>query len=229
MQKAPLIVMDHVNKRYGAQQVVRDVQFTLGSGERCVILGASGSGKSTLLYLLAGLESPDSGSIFFDSVNMSQLSLNELAIFRNNYIGLIFQFHFLLPSMNAIDNILLPSRISTQKVDMKAVTKKIMDLSHELGVNHLLKKYPYELSGGEQQRINILRALSRDPKIILCDEPTGNLDSQNSQKVVQLLMSLSQTKNTALIFVTHDKTLAGNFSIGYEMRDGFLTMCSKGS
>lgn len=218
-----MFVLKNLHKSYGHQKVVQQVNFSLEQGGLCAIVGASGSGKSTLLYLMAGLENADLGEIYYEDINFTRLDINQKAQFRNSHIGLIFQFHFLLPSMSALDNILLPSRISNQKISLSLVKKKIFDLAQELGIEKLLNKYPYQLSGGEQQRVNILRAISRDPKIILCDEPTGNLDSQNSQKVVKLLMSLAKTKNTALIFVTHDQSLAMNFSQGYTMQDGYLS------
>lgn len=222
---SPLIKVIELSKYYGEQKVVDDVNFEISESSMCVIQGPSGSGKSTFLYLLAGLEKSDAGHIYFEDHDMAKMSLNELAIFRNKHIGLIFQFHFLLPSMNVMDNILLPTRIagdSTQKC-----LDEIMPVVHELGVSSLLKKYPYQLSGGEQQRVNIIRAIGRNPKIILCDEPTGNLDSQNSEKVVKLLMSISKTKKTTLVLVTHDKLTASYFSQSYIMQDGKLIL--KGS
>jgi ABC-type lipoprotein export system ATPase subunit len=142
----------------------------------------------------------------------------ELAQFRNQYVGFVFQFHFLLPSMTCRDNILLPARIGGR--DTAPVEKDIVELANYLGVTHCLSKFPFEISGGEQQRINIIRALSLRPKILLCDEPTGNLDSKNSEKVASLLKSLAAEFGATLLVVTHDDKVASFFPRKIVIEDG---------
>lgn len=197
---------------------VAGVDLDLIRREQYVILGASGSGKSTLLYLLGGLEKADQGHIFLDDQDLTGYTDEELATFRNRQVGFVFQFHFLLPSMNCMDNILLPSKISGKST--KNIKEKVRELANELGVSHCLEKFPFELSGGEQQRINIIRALSLEPELLLCDEPTGNLDSENSQKVVTLLKKLADSYGSTLVIVTHDLSIADQFQNRIVMRDG---------
>jgi ABC-type lipoprotein export system ATPase subunit len=156
--------------------------------------------------------------VIIDQRNLTSLNDEELAQFRNSYVGFVFQFHFLLPSMTCRDNILLPARIGGRNV--ATVQKETHELAKFLGVDHCLEKYPYEVSGGEQQRINIIRALSLRPKILLCDEPTGNLDSKNSEKVTTLLKNLSADFGATLIVVTHDDKVASFFPRKIVIEDG---------
>ena len=195
----------------------------MNEGEEYLIRGASGSGKSTLLYLLGGLDRPTEGSVVVNQKNLNSLSDDELALYRNRYIGFVFQFHFLLPSMNCLDNLLLPARLAgLSSEEINQVKVRVLDLVKNLDVGHCLTKFPYELSGGEQQRINIIRALSLKPKLLLCDEPTGNLDSENSFKVIHLLRSLSKEFHSTLVVVTHDPQIAQSFSNQFLMKDGML-------
>jgi ABC-type lipoprotein export system ATPase subunit len=199
------------------------VSFTINEGEEYLIRGASGSGKSTLLYLLGGLDRPSEGRIIVNQKDLGLLSDEELALYRNRYIGFVFQFHFLLPSMNCLDNLLLPSRLAGfSKEEAAGVKERVLLLVDTLGVKHCLEKFPYELSGGEQQRINIIRALSLKPKLLLCDEPTGNLDSENSIKVIHLLRLLSKEFKATLIIVSHDLAIAENFKNQILMKDGMI-------
>ncbi|MEX0798257.1 MAG: ABC transporter ATP-binding protein [Bacteriovoracaceae bacterium] len=207
-----------VTKSYGQTRVLRGIDFKLEEGEQTAVVGASGSGKSTLLYLLGGLDQPDSGKIEVGSKDLSRLDDEKLARYRNNLIGFIFQFHFLLPSMDCLDNLLLPAKIGNHS--LKEVKSHVAGLVEKLGVGHCLKKYPYEISGGEQQRINIIRALSLKPKLLLCDEPTGNLDSKNSELVSTTLSELAQEHNSAMIVVTHDANVASHFSRKIVIEDG---------
>lgn len=208
----------NLEKNYGQAQALRGVSLALKKGEQYVILGASGSGKSTLLYLLGGLERPDGGQIFVGGQNLGDLSDEKLAAFRNQDVGFIFQFHFLLSSMNCLDNILLPSRI--RGTPPEGLGQKVEDLAQQLGVGPCLKKYPYQLSGGEQQRVNIIRALWANPGLLLCDEPTGNLDSENSLRVIALLRRLAREYHSTLVIVTHDLEIAEGFSHKILMKDG---------
>ncbi len=189
-------------------------------GSHYVIRGASGSGKSTLLYLIGGLDRPTEGKVEFQGVDLSKFDDDKPAKFRNQNVGFVFQFHFLLPNLNCLDNILLPSRIGGKKE--AKIKENSLKLAEYLGVTHCLTKFPFELSGGEQQRINIIRALSLGPKLLLCDEPTGNLDSENSKKVTGLLKTLAKEFNSTMIVVTHDDSVASQFQNILHMKDGLL-------
>lgn len=213
-----LIVLEQVEKSFGKTNVLRGLNFTIRDRDLVAIRGASGSGKSTLLYLLGGLDKPSSGKVIIDGRNLSNMNDEELAHFRNRNVGFVFQFHFLLPSMTCRDNILLPARIGDH--EMARVEKDTIKLAEILGVTHCLDKYPYEISGGEQQRINIIRALSLRPKILLCDEPTGNLDSKNSEKVATLLKNLAAEFGATLLVVTHDDKVASFFPRKIVIEDG---------
>lgn len=212
------VVIENIYKDFNEVRVLKGISAKLELGGQYVIEGASGSGKSTLLYLIGGLDRPTSGKIHVDKYEVSKMSDAGLAKYRNRNVGFVFQFHFLLPSMKCLDNILLPARIAG--VDEKEVEAWIRDLSKKLGVPHCLDKFPYQLSGGEQQRVNIIRALSLKPKLLLCDEPTGNLDSKNTQIVVDLLHELSQEFNSTLIVVTHDLKVSQSFQNKFVIEDG---------
>lgn len=220
MSSNVIIKIENVKKSYTKSQALRGVSFSMNEGEEYLIRGASGSGKSTLLYLLGGLDRPSEGRVIVNQNNLVDLSDEDLALYRNRYVGFVFQFHFLLSSMNCMDNILLPARLGG--VENEEVVARAKNLAKVLNVEHCLEKFPYELSGGEQQRINIIRALSLKPKLLLCDEPTGNLDSENSQKVIQLLRSLSKEFGSTLVVVTHDPQIAQSFSNQLVMKDGLL-------
>ena len=220
MNSNVIIRIENVKKFYTKSHALRGVTITMNEGEEYLIRGASGSGKSTLLYLLGGLDRPSEGKVIVNQKNLVDLSDDDLALYRNRYVGFVFQFHFLLSSMNCLDNILLPARLGG--VYSEEVLDRAKSLSKLLGVDHCLEKYPYELSGGEQQRVNIIRALSLKPKLLLCDEPTGNLDSENSQKVIQLIRSLAREFNATLVVVTHDPQIAQSFSRQLVMKDGLL-------
>lgn len=207
-----------ISKSYGQQKVLDRIHFDLAKNEQCVIQGTSGSGKSTLLYLLAGLDQADSGEIMLDGNDMTKMQDARLSLFRNQNIGLVFQFHFLLPSMNCLDNILLPARIGN--ASLRKTKEFAKELAINLGVEHCLNKYPYHLSGGEQQRINVIRALSLRPALLLCDEPTGNLDNQNTDKMTTLLKEMALQLNTTLIVVTHDSSVAARFDRKITIEDG---------
>jgi len=214
------IEVTHLKKIYGKSIALKDLSLQMESGQHYCIQGASGSGKSTLLYLLGGLETPTSGEIKVEGKPLFSLNDEMLASYRNKFIGFVFQFHFLLPSMDCLDNILLPARIGDTY--SKKLKNNVLDLAENLKVTHCLKKFPFELSGGEQQRINLVRALSLSPRLLLCDEPTGNLDSGNSEKVISLLKELSNLNKTTLVVVTHDNGVAEKFSNRFFLKDGAL-------
>ena len=212
------IQLSNVEKSFGKTKVLRGLNFQIAERELVAIRGASGSGKSTLLYLLGGLDQPTSGKVMIDGKNLSDMKDEQLAHFRNSTVGFVFQFHFLLPSMTCRDNLLLPARIGGK--DVNAVEQNTKVLADHLGVTHCLNKFPFEISGGEQQRINIIRALSLRPKILLCDEPTGNLDSANTEKVASLLKNLAVDYGTTLLVVTHDDRVASHFPRKIVIEDG---------
>lgn len=214
------ISVSNVSKSYAKTQVLKNINLTIEKGTQTVIKGASGSGKSTLLYLLGGLEKMDTGAINVAGKNISKLNDVELANYRNSEVGFIFQFHFLLSSLTCLENILLPARIGNK--NLEETKKYINHLATRLGVLECLEKYPYEISGGQQQRINFIRALSLKPKILLCDEPTGNLDSVNSKMAAELLLEISRSNSTTLIIVTHDDSVASIFERVVFMQDGQL-------
>ena len=215
-----LVEIKNLTKSFGQVKAVDNLSLDLEGNQQYAIQGASGSGKSTLLYMLGGLDTPSAGKISVGGNDLSQLTDEALAQYRNRYVGFVFQFHFLLPSLNCLNNILLPSKIGNQ--DPSGAKEVAIELADHLGVSHCLKKYPFELSGGEQQRINIIRALSLKPKLLLCDEPTGNLDSENSQKVTRLLKELATEHNSTLVVVTHDLNVAQQFGHRIQMKDGHI-------
>lgn len=218
------VEVKNVVKNFSGYSALKAVNFSLSQGEQVALKGASGSGKSTLLYLLAGMDRPTSGQIVVAGNPIEQMSDQDLSYFRNRHVGLVFQFPFLLPAMNCLDNILLPAHIAqTQKKENIAkIQKEVLELAQFLGVQKTLMKYPYQLSGGEQQRINIIRALSMHPRLLLCDEPTGNLDSENGQKVTSLLKQLAKDFDATLILVTHDDDVASQLERVLTIKDGHL-------
>jgi ABC-type lipoprotein export system ATPase subunit len=205
-------------KSYGETNILKGIDLSLDEGKDLAIVGPSGSGKSTLLYLLGALDKPSKGEIYIAGKDITKMSDTELSKFRNESIGFVFQFHFLLPSMTCLDNILLPAKIGGFKT--KKVKDRVQGLAEKLNVAHCLKKYPFEISGGEQQRINIIRAISLNPKLLLCDEPTGNLDSKNTQNVLNLLRSVAGDIDSSLIVVTHDVAVSDSFHEKITIEDG---------
>lgn len=210
----------NVYKDFGNSHILKGVNLELAQGEQCVIKGASGCGKSTLLYLIGGLEDITKGDITVDDLNIAKLNDAKLAKYRNSKIGFVFQFHFLLSSLTCLENILLPARLGGHSVSK--VEKYIKGLAKTLGVEECLTSYPYQISGGQQQRINLIRALSLRPKLLLCDEPTGNLDSKNSKIVADLIFQLSRELGTTLLVVTHDEEMSKKFPKVHTMVDGIL-------
>ncbi len=211
----------NVTRTYGHFKALGGVSLNLERGSQYAIQGASGSGKSTLLYLLGGLDRASSGKILYDGKELGRMSDRSLARYRNRVVGFVFQFHFLLPSMTCEDNILLPLRLGGLKPG--DYTKRMSELADRLGVGHCLKKHPYQLSGGEQQRINLIRAVLLRPTLLLCDEPTGNLDSENSKLVTALLHELSGESESTLVVVTHDLSVAQSFQNQIFLKDGMIS------
>jgi len=201
----------------GPLPILSGVSFTLGRGDSAAIMGPSGAGKSTLLYILGGLEQPTSGAITLDGRNPFALSEKDLAAFRNQSIGFIFQDHCLLPQCSVLENVLVPTLVSND-----APVDRARDLLTQVGLSDRLDHRPAELSGGEKQRVALARALIRKPLLLLCDEPTGNLDQASADLVASLLLELHQRQETILIVVTHSSELAARFPRRYELRNANL-------
>ena len=200
-----LIKVNRVSKEYemGTQTVkaANNLDFTIDQGELVVILGPSGSGKSTLLNLLGGLDKPTSGEIIIDDENITAFSDKELTRYRAREIGFIFQFYNLIPNLTACENIEVLNDIVDENIDGKAILTQV-------GLSQHVNKFPSELSGGEQQRVSIARAIAKKPKMLLCDEPTGALDSKTGKLIIELLISLCESENTTVIIVTHNNEFA---------------------
>lgn len=216
-----MIEVKELHKSYGTTEVLKGVNGRISKGDFITIVGASGAGKSTLLHLVAGLDSYNSGSISFDGMSLGNLSKKELNDYRNNHVGLVFQFHNLLPELTALENITLPRWISGQMDD--SAERKANELLQLLGIEHRAHHLPNEMSGGEQQRVAIARALINEPALLLADEPTGNLDSANAAAVHELLLKLNQELGQTIVVVTHNKELAALGATKWYMTDGKLS------
>jgi lipoprotein-releasing system ATP-binding protein len=216
-----MIEVKELHKSYGTTEVLKGVNGRISKGDFITIVGASGAGKSTLLHLVAGLDSYNSGSISFDGLSLGNLSKKELNDYRNNHVGLVFQFHNLLPELTALENITLPRWISGQMDD--SAERKANELLQLLGIEHRAHHLPNEMSGGEQQRVAIARALINEPELLLADEPTGNLDSANAAAVHELLLKLNQELGQTIVVVTHNKELAALGATKWSMTDGKLS------
>jgi lipoprotein-releasing system ATP-binding protein len=200
--------------------VLRGVDLEIQAGEMIAITGASGVGKSTLLHALGTLERPDTGKIIYGPTNQNILQFSEkgLSEFRNRVLGFVFQFHYLLPEFDALENVMMPALIAGE--DRAKSTQNAKELLEFVGLGHRLRHRPTELSGGEQQRVAIARSVILRPKILLADELTGNLDSKNSQNVIDLLTSLNEATGIAVLIVTHDASIASRMHRVLTMRDG---------
>ncbi|EJF33147.1 lipoprotein-releasing ABC transporter ATP-binding protein LolD [Enterobacter sp. Ap-916] len=225
MSNSVLLQCDNLCKRYqeGKVQtdVLHDVSFSINAGELMAIVGSSGSGKSTLLHLLGGLDTPTSGDVVFNGQAMSKLSSAAKAELRNRELGFIYQFHHLLPDFTALENVAMPLLIGKKKPE--EVQKRALEMLAAVGLDHRSSHRPSELSGGERQRVAIARALVNNPRLVLADEPTGNLDARNADSIFELLGELNVRQGTAFLVVTHDLQLAKRMSRQLEMRDGRLT------
>jgi putative ABC transport system ATP-binding protein len=196
--------------------ILHPLDYAIASGQFVAIVGPSGSGKSTLLGLLAGLDAPTAGSIIVDGTDITTLGEDQLARLRGEKIGFVFQFFHLVPSLTAFENVLIPMEIAGRR----DATARARELLEEVGLTDRAHHYPSQLSGGEQQRIAIARALANDPPIVLADEPTGNLDSSTGRIVMDLLMRVHRARNTTLVLVTHDAALAALADTRLILRDG---------
>lgn len=198
--------------------VLRGVDVELPRGDFLALRGASGAGKSTLLYLLGGLDTPNAGEIWLAGRNLARLSRSELARVRNKEVGFIFQAYYLLPELDALENVCLPARMA--RVPASTIIPRGRELLERVGLKERMEHKPYELSGGEQQRVAIARALINQPDLILADEPTGNLDSHTGEEIVNLLIALREERKTTLIIATHDAKLAARAPRTIELVDG---------
>lgn len=215
-----LITCKNITKSYQDLKVLKGIDFEVKAGEIVSIVGASGAGKSTLLHILGTLDNPDTGELFLDGENILTLKGNKLALFRNRNIGFVFQFHNLLPEFTALENVCMPAYLAGKSP--KETEKRATELLEILGIAQRSKHLPSEMSGGEQQRTAIARALINSPKVVFADEPSGNLDSKNSQELHQLFLQLRQQFNQTFVIVTHNKELAEMSDRKVEMRDGMI-------
>lgn len=214
-----------LNKRFddGELQVnvLNNIELQISARERIAIVGASGSGKSTLLHLLGGLDSATSGEVFLCGQSLSKISDNKRGELRNQYLGFIYQFHHLLPEFTALENVAMP--LMVRDISPKEIKIQAKEMLTRVGLAARLQHKPSELSGGERQRVAIARALITQPKVILADEPTGNLDSKTAAQVTAIMMELNAELSTAIVLVTHDTNIAAKMDASYELLDGNLT------
>lgn len=219
-----LLFCKNLNKTYKKgkifHHILKNISFSIQTNEMIAILGKSGSGKSTLLHLLAGLDLPDSGSVFFKSKNIYKLSNKKISELRNKEFGFIYQFHYLLSDFNVLENIMIPILISG--VEKKYAKKSAKKILLKIGLKKKIHHYPNELSGGERQRVSVARAIVNKPSLIFADEPTGNLDSLNSKIVFNLLKELKETNKTTCLIVTHDPKIANKIPKKLEIKNGYL-------
>jgi lipoprotein-releasing system ATP-binding protein len=213
-----MLIAKGIHKSYGSLQVLKGVDLEISKGEIVSIVGASGAGKSTLLHILGTLDQPDQGELALNGKNLMQLKGDDLAEFRNSRIGFVFQFHNLLPEFTARENICIPGFI--QGREEKELTKRAEELSEILGIQQRLDHKPSELSGGEQQRVAVARALINSPDLVFADEPSGNLDTHNARSLHDLFFKLRDTFQLSFVLVTHNEELATMADRKVVMKDG---------
>jgi lipoprotein-releasing system ATP-binding protein len=215
-----MLKAEQIKKKYGELTVLKGVDLEIRKGEIVSIVGSSGAGKSTLLHILGTLDKPDSGAIWLHNQRIDQLSGKKLAAFRNKHIGFVFQFHHLLPEFTALENVCIPAWIAGQK--KKETTARAVELLTTLGLADRADNKPQQLSGGEQQRVAVARALINNPSIVFADEPTGNLDSANARDLHDLFVQLRNDFNQTFLIVTHNEELAGMSDRTLHMKDGMM-------
>jgi lipoprotein-releasing system ATP-binding protein len=215
-----MLKVENLKKSYGNLEILKGISFEVNSGEIVSIVGSSGAGKTTLLQILGTLDVPDSGVFTINGINPFGLNQRKLAEFRNKQIGFVFQFHQLLPEFDAIENVMIPAMIAGDNT--KEAHEKAMNLLKLVGLEARAKHRPNEISGGEQQRIAVCRALINKPKIIFTDEPSGNLDSKNAEELHELFFKLRNELNQTFVIVTHNMALAKRADRKLEMRDGLM-------
>ena len=215
-----MLKVSKIEKSYGASKVLRGIDFRMEEGERVAIMGPSGSGKSTLLNCIGGIDRPDNGEILFEGQSLTSLSEQELCELRRNKISTIFQFFHLLPTLTARENIEFPMLLNS--ISAKERNQKVEELLNAVKIQHRACAFPHELSGGEKQRVAIARSLSMRPKLILADEPTGNLDSKNTDSVLELIEKLSKQHGIAMLLVTHNEEVTRICDQTITMNDGLI-------
>lgn len=221
---SPYIAIENLQKWFkkgdNRIDVLKGLNLKLEQGDTLAIVGESGAGKSTMIHILGGLEKPSAGTILYSGKDIYSMKARELAFFRNREIGLVFQFHQLLPEFSALENVMIPALIA--RMSRKESSARAADLLDKVGLSHRLKHKPGELSGGEQQRVAIARALVMKPKVIIADEPTGNLDSKTSDEITTLINDLNIEIGITIIMVTHNEKLASKMGKKILVRDGRL-------
>lgn len=222
----PILSVEHLGKVFKSGErninVLSDVSFSVENGSTCAIVGPSGSGKTTLIAICAGLERPSDGMVYFDGIALHGSNEEDLARIRNQSVGFIFQNFQLLPSLTALENVMVPAEIRGEK----HVQRRASDLLKQVGLESRLQHYPIQLSGGEQQRVAIARAFMNQPKILFADEPTGNLDAETAKEIVRLIFELNAQRGTTLLLVTHDRDLTRQASRLIGLRGGKLVLDS---
>jgi len=210
----------NIHKHFGNLHVLKGVDFDMKQGEIVSIVGSSGAGKSTLLHILGTLDKPDKGQIWLDNVEVTALKAKPLAAFRNQRIGFVFQFHHLLPEFSALENVCIPGWIANRnKTEVEAAAKALLE---QLNLGDRIHHKPQQLSGGEQQRVAVARALINNPSIVFADEPTGNLDSANARELHELFVDLRAKRNQTFLIVTHNEELAAMSDRTLHMKDGLI-------
>lgn len=218
-----IVQLKNVTKIYEGKiktLALNNINLEVEKGIICAIYGQSGSGKTTLLNIMGGLDKPTIGEVIIENNNITNLQPDELAIFRNEKIGFIFQFHYLISELNILENIITPVFIGRKTYNYKEAVNKAKELASILGIENILDKYPDYVSGGQRQRVAICRALINEPELVLADEPTGNLDSKNTELVVELFFRLNNLKKTTFVIVTHDLNIAKKCKKMIEIKDG---------
>ena len=218
-----MLNVDHISREYstatGPLSILENVSFAMNAGDAAAIMGPSGSGKSTLLYILGALDRPTSGTVSLAGEDPFTLPSGELATFRNRRIGFVFQDHALLPQCSVLENVLVPTLVGAADAQARARARHLLD---RVGLGGRLDHRPAQLSGGERQRAAIARALVRQPQLLLCDEPTGNLDAESAEAVASLLFELHAAQQTVLVVVTHSEALATRFPIRFDLKQRTL-------
>jgi predicted ABC-type transport system involved in lysophospholipase L1 biosynthesis ATPase subunit len=222
----PMVSASRISKTYllgkRSLEVLRGVDLELQRGDFVALRGASGAGKSTLLHLLGGLDTPTQGEICLRGVNLASLDRNALARLRNREVGFIFQAYYLLPELDALENVCLPARMA--RADLDKTEARARELLSRVGLSERMEHKPYELSGGEQQRVAIARSLINEPNLVLADEPTGNLDSHTGEEIINLLCALRTEKQTTLVVATHDAKVAARAQRVVQLVDGQIQL-----